>query len=640
MDQLLTEFNEYLKDKTSFANYRSYNAYRYGYHAKAKTAKRPPSELIIELNKLNYTFTQKNFTEYLRNCTYRKKTGYMRSYCDDKFRDEGMKIMFTKFKPTKRQVDVIIGCLGDLYDDEKPTTIDLLQETGYEFTKEQYESIVGTHYNVLKLYANIDYDKITEQDIKNMVSSILLRNDSYSDEADDDISKLKDFLDNIQIQYSDNFIEWLLEKCSKKSHILSYQNMLSLFVNKNIINIKDNTLNNLLMKEFVGKGVIDIFLEQKFIPNKELMEHLIYTKNIIGYIPLFHKKYAFVVNENVLNHCLKEGDCRIDKKDLRQLKYTKQFIDSLKEAPNVNTYDDDDDEDIEEESVDESEESEESEEKPVKTATNGKGKAVKKSAKKTVTVKKDEKVRLSEFIIKLGVKPDDTILTSACQYGHIEIIKQCLHEYKLQPSSKHLELILQSKVKTADLIPLFNEFMSYKIKLTKAHFNSVHKNSYNYKAHDIIQLLIKWGYPLDYEDIGKLMDEGINMDKIENYGLKYDENLYYYSYLNDDWCYEKNFDQCIEKKILELRRLCKNNESTVKDLEEYMKNENIQPDRYCFDHACVNNLDLLEYLMKQYKPTITSLYWSSGEGNQKIFLEIIKDYKIDSKYMMEPLIKR
>ena len=638
MDQLLTEFNEFLKDKASFANYRGYTGSRYGYYAKAKKTKMSPGEIIVELNKLNYTFTQKNFTEYLRNCTYRKKTGYLRSYCDDKSRDDGMKIMFTKFKPTKRQVDVILGCLGDLYDDNIPTTIDLLQETGYEFTKEHYESIVGTHYDILKLYANIDYDKIIEQDIKNMVSSILLRNDSYSDEADDDISKLKDFVDNIQIQYSDTFTEWLLEKCSKKSHIQSYQNMLSLFLKQNIINIKDNTINNLLMKEFVGKGVIDIFLDQKFIPNKELMEHLIYTKNIIGYIPLFHKKYAFVVNENVLNHCLKEGDLRIDKKDLRQLKYTKQFIDSLKEAPKVNTYDDDEEdieEDIEEESIDESEESEKSEKEPVKTTTKGKGKAV----KKPVAVK-DEKVRLSEFIINIGIKPDDIILTSACQYGHIEMIKQCLHEYKLQPSSKHLELILQSKVKTADLIPLFNEFMSYKIKLTKAHFNSIHKNSNNNKVRDIIQLLIKWGYPLDYEDIGKLMDEGINMDKIENYGLKYDENLYYYSYLYDNWSYEKNFDQCIEKKILELRRLCKNPKSTVKELEEYMKNENIQPDRYCFDHACINNHDILEYLIEQYKPTLTSLYWAGGGNNQKIFLEIIKDYKIDSKYMMEPLTKR
>lgn len=588
MDQLVKEFNAYLNDKTSFANYRN------SYIKKKKS----PGQIIMELNELNYAFTQKNFTDYLRNITYRKKTGYLNKTVD-KSKHGGIDVMFTKFMPTKRQVDVIISCLENIY--ESPNIIDVLQENGYKFTPEQYEQIVNTCHNIFNLYMDTDYDKIIEQDIKNMIISILNRS-TYIE--DDDVTKevdtFEDFLKNTNIQYSTTFPSWLIDTYTQNKTYYYNKNtkntLLQILIKYNIIKTSDHSLNNNLMKENITE-LLDILIDNKFTPNQELMDYLIYKENHNNYALLFHEQFGFTIDIKLFHHFI---SCDIP----FSMKTANLFV----KTNSLNSL-------------------------------NKKTKQIKPNKKQT---KESSSETIFEFFINKGIIPTAETLELACKYGDICIINYCLDKCALQPNTKHLELLLgpESTIDNDDLIPLLNKFMFYKLKLTKDHMKSL----LQHPSLELVNLVVKYGYKLEYDDVGTLMTHNICIDNLENYGLKYDENLYYYSYLNNKWDYDNKFDTSIDKKILGLRKICKNPKATLQEFKDYIETEGIKPDRYCMDLACFYNGNISTHLMKNYKPTITCLYWlNDGEDvyeYKNIFLDIVNEYKIDMKYMMEPLVKK
>ena len=66
MQGYIDSLNNYYKDKSSFYKFIRIN-----------NNVTSPSDLIVALNKLNYNFTQQDFTKFVANATYQKKNGYI-----------------------------------------------------------------------------------------------------------------------------------------------------------------------------------------------------------------------------------------------------------------------------------------------------------------------------------------------------------------------------------------------------------------------------------------------------------------------------------------------------------------------------------------------------------------------------------
>ena len=133
MQTYIDELNNYFKKKDSF-----YNLCNYMNRRRTVIPARKPSDIIVDLNNLNYNFTQSDFDNFLVNATYRKKDSYItqKPQFDTINWEKAVKIMFTKFTPNNKQLEHLLSCY-------KPTTygntyefvwVDALIAKGHNFT--------------------------------------------------------------------------------------------------------------------------------------------------------------------------------------------------------------------------------------------------------------------------------------------------------------------------------------------------------------------------------------------------------------------------------------------------------------------------------------------------------------------------
>jgi len=153
-----------------------------------------------------------------------------------------------------------------------------------------------------------------------------------------------------------------------------------------------------------------------------------------------------------------------------------------------------------------------------------------------------------------------------------------------------------------------------------------------------IQLLLNYGYKLDYDDVIITIKKKIEIPEIDKSNIKLDNYIL-------ELCYEYNFYPsynfiCINKKLFNLQKLCHNTRS-VETIEKYININVIMPDSICMNNAVklYNNINVIKMLRSYnvnisinnildacHKYKLNTIMWMIIEFNKQYEQEI-KNYK-------------
>jgi predicted nucleotidyltransferase len=163
---------------------------------------------------------------------------------------------------------------------------------------------------------------------------------------------------------------------------------------------------------------------------------------------------------------------------------------------------------------------------------------------------------------------------------------------------------------------------------------------HNKKKKNIIELLIKYGLALTFEDIKKLLEVEIVIENLERFGIPYDGNLYF-------WCHIYNFFPevymtkfSLDSKILELRNLCRNPKTKKNMLDSFLLKNSLKLDGYCLEMCCRYNKILSEYILYSLKckPTLNifyNLFKSDNDDHYELLKHIISNYNVNDTYLSQ-----
>jgi len=167
---------------------------------------------------------------------------------------------------------------------------------------------------------------------------------------------------------------------------------------------------------------------------------------------------------------------------------------------------------------------------------------------------------------------------------------------------------------------------------------------------DKMELLIKYGYKPDYEDVIYGIEHKIEIPGIERFGIPLDKKLLELCWDNDFYPQYK-FD-CIEPSMIELQKLCKTKK--MKDMKLLVKKHGLIPDRKCMENASCfkNNNQIYDYLFGiGGRPNYKCIENCAKELNNNYFLvkllngfktindEEIKDYQDKITYLEKQIVE-
>jgi hypothetical protein len=593
-----------------------------------------PSQAIVELDKLGYEFTQKDFDKFTTCASHNKSNSYIVTkgskhyyHKDDDdagnpydYQQKAIKIMFTKFTPSDKQFNLLMSCYnvkqGYRINQSSKYWIDILVGKNHVFTIEQKQQLIKIDYDIGNIYN--DDNNLTIDEIKTITESVF-NNKTQS-------SKLLQIVKKNKLQYPEDFIDWLLEHYKQNySYRSDYNNefttIFDIFLKQKKIKLNEKIIDTITDKQYHITLII-YFLDNGLKPNEKLIDYCATNANCKTLILRLHKTHNIEITTQLMNKMLDGEDFINYQELLRNIGYPNNTFAMCEYT---------EEEEMDEES-DESGEAAKPYKKPCK-------KAYKKPSKKKTKVKDEEKPcrNFSDFMIKYNIKPDEETFKIACSRHNENLFDHCTEKYKMIPNKEHLRLSLDT---ADDGLGIINKILCYKIIPEKEHLESICL-SYNYRKYDIIELFIKFGYVLDMDDLNMLLRYDIIINNLERFNIKYDEKLYYLCHINDTWYPSEKFEFA-DKRTLDLRLLCMNSVTTIENYEEYVKENNIEPDGYCLEHACRYNKKLALHLINtlNYIPTLSVFYWLNPKSEAKeIYHKMIKIHKIDDEYLSKKLIK-
>lgn len=214
-----------------------------------------------------------------------------------------------------------------------------------------------------------------------------------------------------------------------------------------------------------------------------------------------------------------------------------------------------------------------------------------------------------------GCIPTNETLDIACNlrliYENKKAISICinilLEKYKLIPTYETLNAcVLNGNCE------IIQKILNYKL-LPKVDLidNFINSNSRNYdNGVDIVELLIKYGLVITEDYVKALMENDYYLNNLERFNIKYDENLYFTCFLNNEFPNEYMDKFTFDKKILELHKLCQT-KCTVEKIQKYFSIHNISLDAYCLDYLAKYNMKVYRQLRNLYDnlmPNILTVY--------------------------------
>lgn len=227
-------------------------------------------------------------------------------------------------------------------------------------------------------------------------------------------------------------------------------------------------------------------------------------------------------------------------------------------------------------------------------------------------------VRFIELFGIFGCKPNNETFKMCLEKNYEYSVDVLINRYNMIPSKSHLNMVLKKRKPSIKLIATL---LCYKLMpnlMTLQNFidaqcfdyNNYSKSDYfrvntkntgsrkKYRsrirggrrtrcrarmmkkndAYSIIDLLINNGLTIDLKVISMLLSCGMHLENLENFGIAYDENLFFECYLNGFYPIEYVNKFTIDKDVLNMR-LSRN----IKDVCAYAKNNNSQLDGYMID---------------------------------------------------------
>lgn len=220
-------------------------------------------------------------------------------------------------------------------------------------------------------------------------------------------------------------------------------------------------------------------------------------------------------------------------------------------------------------------------------------------------------------LINRGVGLDDHCLDIVCAKCDIDAIGYILETGRIPILKEHYKSLVTSK-----------EAHRYQ-NMHHYHYRSVNPNHQWDKGYSMekMELLIKYGYKPDYEDIVYGVQHKAEIPGIDRFDIILDQKLLDICWDNDFYPQYK-FD-CIEQSMVELQKLCKTRKAA--DIKKHMKAYKLVPDRKCMENACAfkNNNAIVKYLLENGgKITLKCLKNCSEEFGANMFLQtIIQEYE-------------
>jgi len=248
------------------------------------------------------------------------------------------------------------------------------------------------------------------------------------------------------------------------------------------------------------------------------------------------------------------------------------------------------------------------------------------------------------LITLLNVIPNEETFTIACEHHIPDLFDYCIF-HTMIPTKKHLKLALQ-KISIDENVKFINKLLCYKIIPDSECLGFIETNPhFPEQSKKVINLLMRFGYKPSNSDVKLFMKYKIHLDNLENLGVKFDDEMYYISHINNDWFYDSKF-KLKNEKILGLRQLCRKANTSKEQIQTYMLDNNVKLDRYCLEHALGYNKYLTDWILNELncEPTITTFYWMSyhhlhsyNTHNLKTYYKMLELHKIDDAYLSTPI---
>lgn len=211
-------------------------------------------------------------------------------------------------------------------------------------------------------------------------------------------------------------------------------------------------------------------------------------------------------------------------------------------------------------------------------------------------------VDLYEYLLKNNIFiHGQKALEEACSKGNFNIVKDLINR-KYQMDSKCFRLLLDNYSSPDSVL----EFLNFSLN--------------------------EGGLKMTYSIIEKLFVRSIVLDNLNDYNLKYDDNIYFLFYSNaislekikKKNYYYKYYVNMIEdkkmKSLIEFREKFCDYPVDCDEIKKYMLKNNLVPDQYCYENSLLRFIErdaIVDWLEKDYgfKPTIMLLKRINCENN-------------------------
>jgi hypothetical protein len=215
--------------------------------------------------------------------------------------------------------------------------------------------------------------------------------------------------------------------------------------------------------------------------------------------------------------------------------------------------------------------------------------------------------------------PDITTLNEAAKSTDINMIREILL-YKIEPTEMILETLIGSSKRVNNNLAYYRR---RKIKKSCKKADLPEPNILK-----IVKLFILNGLKINLHCISLLLSLNVHLENLENYDIKYDEDLYFECYVNN-WFPDEYINKFeIDKNVLIMRRFTNNKINTVNKVIEFIKSNNIILDNYMIDSILnFNDSKLNDKIfgigINQCIPSILTMYKNT---NEECHINVLKNF--------------
>jgi hypothetical protein len=265
-------------------------------------------------------------------------------------------------------------------------------------------------------------------------------------------------------------------------------------------------------------------------------------------------------------------------------------------------------------------------------------------------------VKIIDCLDLFNVIPSEKTLKIALNNGYIYTVKQLITKYNFMPNNDTLNEAAKSK--NIDLIKII---LSYKIDPTeltlqclvsetstkiRRKLNKKYSRKFKRKRGEpvpesyiitIVRLLIANGLKINLNCISMLLSIYESLDNLEDYGIAYDEDLYFICHINDYFPIKYIEKFTIDKHILTMRQFTDHDLNTDTKIIDFIKTNNIKLDNYMLEHFMDyhNNGKLYSCIFNDNNcvPSLISMYKNYLNNN------MLKKYIDDNNFTKDVMLK-